>query len=529
MLFVALFAFLLFLPGFFTVPPIDRDEARYAQATKQMVQSGDYIDIRLADDPRYKKPVGIYWLQSVAVNAFGPDFHETIWVYRLPSLVGAVAAVLLTYLIALSLAGARPALLAAMLMACCFVLGAEARLAKTDAMLLLSILGAQWVLARLWMQGPDAIKGAWPYLFWAALAVSVLVKGPIGPMVVGLTVAGLVVIRRGIAWLNALRPLRGGILFLAIAVPWFVLITLKSGMAFWDAGLGDDLIAKIGEGQENHGAPFGAHTALVWLTFWPASIFLPFGIWYAWTGRREPMVLFCLVWILPSWLVFEITATKLIHYVLPMFPALAILSAKGWLERPDGRPSIAYLLGLLALLAVAFVFAAASVVVSLQAGTWPGLIWGIGAVISTLGVWWVWSTMRSGGRFAPFVGLGALAIGLGISVYSHLARVDYMWPSGALAALQATGPQCDGRGVVGLGYEEPSLLFLSDQYPQFVGFDAVVNRVLAADCAVAHIEAQHKGAFEAAIVARNSSVLGTVDGYDLGRARHVVVTVYGID
>ena len=59
---------LLFLPGFFTIPPIDRDEARFAQATKQMVESGDYVDIRFQDDVRYKKPVGIYWLQSAAVE-----------------------------------------------------------------------------------------------------------------------------------------------------------------------------------------------------------------------------------------------------------------------------------------------------------------------------------------------------------------------------------------------------------------------------------------------------------------------------
>src|SRR5262249_16672178 len=60
-------ALLGFLPGFFAIPPIDRDEARFAQATKQMVETGDYIDIRFQDEVRYKKPVGIYWLQAAAV------------------------------------------------------------------------------------------------------------------------------------------------------------------------------------------------------------------------------------------------------------------------------------------------------------------------------------------------------------------------------------------------------------------------------------------------------------------------------
>src|SRR6516162_4781729 len=57
-----------FLPGFFSIPPMDRDEARFAQATKQMVESGDYIDIRFQDEVRYKKPFGIYWLQAAAVK-----------------------------------------------------------------------------------------------------------------------------------------------------------------------------------------------------------------------------------------------------------------------------------------------------------------------------------------------------------------------------------------------------------------------------------------------------------------------------
>src|SRR5881227_4154763 len=94
-------ALLGFLPGFSSIPPVDRDEARFAQATKQMVESGDYVDIRFQDEVRYKKPVGIYWLQAgivKAASALGLQrASTTIWLYRIPSLVGAVGAVLLTY------------------------------------------------------------------------------------------------------------------------------------------------------------------------------------------------------------------------------------------------------------------------------------------------------------------------------------------------------------------------------------------------------------------------------------------------
>ena len=127
--FLLLCALLLFLPGFFTIPPVDRDEARFAQATKQMVESGDYVDIRFQEDVRYKKPVGIYWLQSAAVEAASalklPKAELRIWVYRLPSLIGAIGAVLMTYWAALGFVTRRAAVLAALLMCASVLLGSR--------------------------------------------------------------------------------------------------------------------------------------------------------------------------------------------------------------------------------------------------------------------------------------------------------------------------------------------------------------------------------------------------------------------
>src|SRR3954468_20727704 len=150
-----LVALLSFLPGFFSIPPIDRDEARFAQATKQMVESGDYIDIRFQDEVRYKKPVGIYWLQSGVVKAARALGFEqaltTIWLYRIPSLLGAIGAVLLTYWAALAFVSRRGALLAAVMMAASILLGVEARLAKTDAMQLLVSVAALGAMARVYL------------------------------------------------------------------------------------------------------------------------------------------------------------------------------------------------------------------------------------------------------------------------------------------------------------------------------------------------------------------------------------------
>src|SRR5277367_737042 len=124
---LVLISLLAFLPGFFQIPPVDRDEAYFAQATKQMIETGDYVDIRYQDDVRYRKPVGIYWLQAAVVNtasALGvPNARDKIWLYRVPSLIGAVGAVLATFWCGLAFVSRRGAFLAGLMMTVSAILG----------------------------------------------------------------------------------------------------------------------------------------------------------------------------------------------------------------------------------------------------------------------------------------------------------------------------------------------------------------------------------------------------------------------
>src|SRR4029078_4416823 len=197
---LVLASLLFFLPGLFTIPPTDRDEARFAQATKQMLETGDYIDIRFQDEVRYKKPVGIYWLQAASVKAGRAlgmrNGLTTIWLYRIPSLIRAIGAVLLTYWCALAFVSRRAALFAALMMASCVLLGIERLLAKTDAMLLMTLVAAMGARARAYL--PDRGErlepaAAWLMagVFWSALAVGVLLKGPLIVMIVGLAAVPL--------------------------------------------------------------------------------------------------------------------------------------------------------------------------------------------------------------------------------------------------------------------------------------------------------------------------------------------------
>ena len=126
-----------FLPGIASLQPMDRDEPRFAQASKQMLETGDLVDIRFQAEARHKKPVGIYWTQAAFVGAgeaLGiPNARTTIALYRLPSLLGAIGAVLLAYWSALAFLPRRSALLAAALFAACVVLAGTGRRRAPDS------------------------------------------------------------------------------------------------------------------------------------------------------------------------------------------------------------------------------------------------------------------------------------------------------------------------------------------------------------------------------------------------------------
>ena len=338
--FLMLCSLLLFLPGFFNIPPIDRDEARFAQATKQMVETGDFVDIRFQDEVRYKKPVGVYWLQAAVVetaSALGlPRAQARVWLYRVPSLIGAIGAVLLTYWTALAFVTRRGAILAALILGSSVLLGVEARLAKTDAMLLFTVVAAMGALARVylsWQRGEDPVHPpwTWPVIFWTALAGGILLKGPLILMFAALTIGTLAIFDRTATWLWRLRPVWGLMWLLVLVLPWFVAIFWRAGDTFFADSIGGDMISKLAA-QETHGAPPGLYLLLFWVTFWPGAPLAGMAVPSVWRARREPGAQYLLAWLVPSWIVFELVLTKLPHYVLPLYPAIAILTV-GALER----------------------------------------------------------------------------------------------------------------------------------------------------------------------------------------------------
>ena len=128
-------------------------------------------------------------------------------------------------------------------------------------------------------------------------------------------------------WLSALRPVAGLAWFAALVLPWFLAIVMRAGDSFFAESIGQDLLAKVTSGQESHGAPPGYYLVLFWVTFWPGAMLAGLAAPAILAARREPGAKFLLAWMVPSWIVLELVVTKLPHYVLPLYPAIAILIA----------------------------------------------------------------------------------------------------------------------------------------------------------------------------------------------------------
>ena len=151
----ALIALIAGLPGVFAMPPLDRDESRFAQASAQMLQSGDYVVIRFLDEPRFKKPVGIHWLQAASVATLSSPEARASWAYRIPSLLGAMLAAWACAWGARSFFGDRAGLLAGAILGASLLLSTEAFIAKTDAVLCGLTTLALAALGRLYSQARD--------------------------------------------------------------------------------------------------------------------------------------------------------------------------------------------------------------------------------------------------------------------------------------------------------------------------------------------------------------------------------------
>lgn len=337
-------------------------------AAKDAGHTGGLAIPYVQDRPRLNKPPLIYWLQagSAAIFTGGKPPDDAIWMYRIPGVLCAIGAVLATWRLALSMyagvggggggggGNARLiALVAAGALAICPVVIIDAHQARADQLLLLTVVLTQWMLWKI-VRGD---RRTWvAVLFWVFVGLGVLSKGPITPMIAGLTALAWTFLRREWRWMWNLRPVMGVLIVGGLVAPWVYAVAAHIGFENYWRTIWGETIGRSVEGKEGHWGPPGYHLLLVFFLLWPVSLGIPGAIVSFWRSERagaagatgngavragfrerfrgasvaRPHDAFLLAWVVPSWVVFEFVSTKLPHYTLPLFPALCILGA-AWL------------------------------------------------------------------------------------------------------------------------------------------------------------------------------------------------------
>ncbi len=531
-------------PGLVALPVIDRDEARFAQASRQMFESvalpeserdpelhaGGLVIPRVAGRDRLNKPPMIYWLQAGAAAAMtGADpMRDAIWMYRLPSVIAAIITVLVTWRLGSEMFAPRVGLLAGAMLAVCPLFAWEAHQARADHVLVACTTLAMWKLWRVWSRALAGARAPWALCaMWVFVALAVYTKGPIGLVVVGLP-ASMLALRapraaialneasKGLSGASAgapaagerkrpqharyvfgfrsFRPLLGALFVIAALAPWVFAVASRVGFGAYASLVADEVLGRGVSAKEGHVGPPGYHLVALVLLFWPGVMLTAAGVARAWrrgtVARRafdapqDPLIVramrstwraitsrfsatpdaFLVAWIVPTWILLELYATKLPHYTMPLYPAIAIASARAVAVYTRARKTPGSLALVFWCVQGAIVALGASVAAPWAAGrlapipTLEIVTFGVAAIGAATLLWRMFLAVRS----RDLVRAQLLSIAVGVLVWIPLMR--FAMPRFAGLTTRVVADACDaapGAPVAAIGFYEDSLDFLT--------------------------------------------------------------------
>lgn len=364
----------LYLLGNAAVPLWDRDEPRYAQASRQMLDSGDWVLPKLLDEPRINKPPLIYWTQASSmwvtrklcpITDPSPvqQMQRDAFAARLPSAIAMTFTLAMMAIVLRRLLDEQRAFWTVLIMGTSGLVIMAAKMCLTDAVLLLFVTASQWCLYAFYRR-----RGTWPIVitFAVTTALGLLTKGPVVLGVNATTLLILFIMRwltpsparanedtspatasrvgegRGegptsVAVLSLLAKLLLALaIILAIGLPWVIAMQqrLPGGL---EATFKHDVLKRMAQPLEQHKGPPGYYLVFFFASFFPWCLLMPTALKYAWKNRASPLLRFSLAAVVGPWIMFEIFQTKLPHYVLPCFPFLALLTADALIRCARGE------------------------------------------------------------------------------------------------------------------------------------------------------------------------------------------------
>jgi len=359
---ILFFACVLFhILGIWSLPLIDRDEPRFAEASREMIERGNYIVPYFNNQLRLDKPPLTYWAQVASYHIFGQNDFAA----RFPSAIAAALTALLIFAWGRRIGGETVGWWAAIIFTLSLQTFVHAKAAVADMWLVLFVTLASWAGYELFQrpmlnaQRPTLNQGAavsrppwaiWksPFLvFYLTLALGFLAKGPIAwtPL---LTIAVLILYTREPQLLGRFNFVRGILLMLVVVALWGIPALIQTHGEFFTVGIGRHVVGRSFMTLEGHGASsFGTYVLLlpfyfvtVFISFFPWSIKLPWLIRKLWRRKKAgvsdgacsglPIDTYLLSGIAVIFVIFTLVSTKLPHYILPAFPLLALLLARHW-------------------------------------------------------------------------------------------------------------------------------------------------------------------------------------------------------
>jgi 4-amino-4-deoxy-L-arabinose transferase-like glycosyltransferase len=335
---VFLGALLLHVSGTWLIPLVDRDEPRFAEASREMRERSDFVIPYFNDKFRFDKPAFIYWTQIASYHFFG----ENDFAARFPSVVAAALTAMLLYGWGRGMGDERVGWWAAIIFTLCVQVFLHARAAVADMWLVFFVTAANWAAYELladWLDPARAPVDARGHkfgrlMFYVALGLGFLAKGPLAWLPL-LTVLSTKLYLRKTSLMRRFWFVTGMLGAFAIVCTWGIPALIYTNGDFFRVGIGRHVVERSFNVMEGHGAnswntylaamPF--YFVTVFLSFFPWSIKLPALTKLLWR-RRDAIDNFLISGILIVFIIMSLVKTKLPHYTLPAFPLLALLLAR---------------------------------------------------------------------------------------------------------------------------------------------------------------------------------------------------------
>lgn len=330
MVLLILISSLFFFVGLGTPGLTDRDEASFSEATREMIDSGDWLTPRLNGNIRFDKPILIYYIMAVSFKLFG----ISEWAARLHSAVFATMLLLVTFLFVRRHLPERVAFMSSVILGSNLLIVILGRAATTDMALNLTTTCA----LLLFFEGTQGHRRLYLAIY-PLLALGFLIKGPVAVAIfLSAAIPYLLLTRKLRLFLREAYPIWGVIAFTAIALPWFAIMWTIHGTEYTDAARAFTLgryFSTIG----GHGGTIFFYIPVLLITFFPWVVWLPSSLWRVFRAKGKAagptetasfFLLFAAVWMVGGLIFFSISQTRMAHYIAPLYPAAAILVAQAW-------------------------------------------------------------------------------------------------------------------------------------------------------------------------------------------------------